>query len=69
MREYRVRFSDAGNGWIMATVPEMPAAITQGRDMEEARLMIRDAIKLLLECYADDEAADTDATWETITIE
>ena len=37
------------DGWIVVTCPEVPGAISQGRDMEEAREMIRDAVGLVLE--------------------
>jgi predicted RNase H-like HicB family nuclease len=32
-----VHFEDAGNGWVLATIPEVPGAISQGRTREEAR--------------------------------
>lgn len=35
----------------MAQVPELPGAVTQGRNMTEAREMIQDAVGLLLESY------------------
>ena len=50
--DYRVVYTPIEDGWIMATVPELPGAITQGRDMAEARTMIREAVELLLESYA-----------------
>ena len=31
------------NGWILATVPDLLGAVSQGRDLEEARSMIREA--------------------------
>lgn len=34
-------------GWWVATCPEIPGAITQGRTLDEARFMLRDAIKEL----------------------
>lgn len=37
------------NGWIVVTCPEVPGAISQGRTMEEARNMIREAVELVLE--------------------
>lgn len=37
------------DGWIVVTCPEVPGAISQGRDMEEAREMIKDAVQLVLE--------------------
>ena len=35
----------------MATVPELPGAVTQGENIEEAREMIKEAIALLVQSY------------------
>ena len=55
----------------MATAPELPGAVTQGRDMEEARANIREAIELLLQSYRENAAKDApgNAMWETISVE
>ena len=37
------------NGWLVGQLAEMPAVITQGRNMEELRFMIRDGLELILE--------------------
>ena len=50
-REYEVIYQEVEDGWIMATVPDLPGAVTQGKDMDEARAMIREAVELLLESY------------------
>jgi predicted RNase H-like HicB family nuclease len=42
-------FEDAGDGWVYVHVPELPEVQTQGRDLDEAREMVRDAIELVLE--------------------
>jgi predicted RNase H-like HicB family nuclease len=55
-REFSVVNPPIEDGWIMATVPELPGAMTQGRDMTEARAMIREAVALLLESYRDNAA-------------
>jgi predicted RNase H-like HicB family nuclease len=68
MREYRVRFQQIEDGWIMATVPELPGAITQGRDMDEAREMIRDAIRELLAYYRERDQAPN-AVYESVMVE
>jgi len=47
-REYTVLYQPIEDGWIMATVPELPGAVTQGRTLEEARAMIKEAVALLL---------------------
>ncbi len=39
-REFSVVYTPIEDGWIMATVPELPGAVTQGRDLEEARTLI-----------------------------
>ena len=51
MREYTVVYQTEENGWIMASAPELPGAVTQGRDMAEARSMIKEAVELLLASY------------------
>jgi predicted RNase H-like HicB family nuclease len=42
-------FEDAGDGWVYVHVPELPEVHTQGKDLDEAREMVRDAIALVLE--------------------
>lgn len=42
------------DGWWTATCAEVPAAITQGRTVEEARENLRDAILLVLETQLDE---------------
>lgn len=43
-----VRFEDAGDGWVMAQVLEVPGAISQGRTREEARENVIDALRTVL---------------------
>lgn len=43
-----IHFEDAGEGWIMATVPEVPGAISQGRTRAEARENVIDALQTIL---------------------
>jgi predicted RNase H-like HicB family nuclease len=43
-----VRFEDAGEGWVLATIPEVPGAISQGRSREEARANVIDALRVVL---------------------
>jgi predicted RNase H-like HicB family nuclease len=42
-------YEDAGEGWVYAHVPELPEVHTQGKDLDEAREMVRDAIELVLD--------------------
>jgi predicted RNase H-like HicB family nuclease len=43
-----VHFEDAGDGWVLATIPEVPGAISQGRTREEARENVIDALRTVL---------------------
>lgn len=45
---FTIRYSDGGEGWIMAQVEEVPGAISQGRTREEARENVVDALRLML---------------------
>jgi predicted RNase H-like HicB family nuclease len=45
---FNVVYEDAGEGWVYAHVPELPEVHTQGEGLDEARLMVRDAIELVL---------------------
>lgn len=42
------------DGWWVVSVPEIPGAVSQGRTREEAREMIQDAIRMLLEVRRED---------------
>ena len=47
--KFNVVFEDAGDGWVYAHVQELPEVHTQGEGLEHARLMVREAIELVLE--------------------
>jgi len=70
-REYTVVYQTIEDGWIMATVPELPGAVTQGKTMQEARTMIKEAVELLLESSRAHAVKDapSNAIWETLTVE
>ncbi|HXT58149.1 MAG TPA: type II toxin-antitoxin system HicB family antitoxin [Pirellulales bacterium] len=70
-REYTVIYQAIEDGWIMAQVPELPGAVTQGRDIDEARAMIKEAVELLLQSYRENAVKDAPggAIWETLTID
>jgi predicted RNase H-like HicB family nuclease len=69
--EYSVVYQTIEDGWIMAHVPELPGAVTQGRDMGEARAMIKEAVELLLQSYRENAAKDAPGTaiWETLSVD
>ena len=53
-----VVYEDAGDGWVMASIPQLPGVITQGATLEEARAMIRSALREYLEFYVQDQHQD-----------
>ena len=70
-RENTVLYRPIEDGWIMATVPELPGAVTQGKNLPEARSMIKEAIELLLLSYRENVVKDApgNAIWETLTVD
>jgi predicted RNase H-like HicB family nuclease len=56
---FTIRYSDGGEGWIMAQVEEVPGAISQGRTRPEARENVIDALRLKPEPEPD-QPADPD---------
>jgi predicted RNase H-like HicB family nuclease len=54
--EFNICYMPIEDGWIMATVPELPGAVTQGRDMAEAQALIHEVIELLLASYRENSA-------------
>jgi predicted RNase H-like HicB family nuclease len=57
--EFTVIYEDAGDGWVMARVAEVPEVITQGETVEEARSMVRSALRDWLEFYVREQAGGT----------
>jgi predicted RNase H-like HicB family nuclease len=41
-------YEDAGDGWVLARIPEVRGAISQGRTRAEARENVIDALRLML---------------------
>jgi predicted RNase H-like HicB family nuclease len=70
-REYTVLYRPIEDGWIMASVPDLPGAVTQGKDLAEARSMIKEAVELLLQSYRENAAKDApgNAIWEKLTVD
>lgn len=56
MSRYTVQYERDDSGWWVAQVKEVPAAITQGRTIVEARRRIREALALALD---DDRKAES----------
>jgi predicted RNase H-like HicB family nuclease len=70
MREYEVLYDTIEDGWIMATVPDLPGAVTQGQTMEEARSNILEVIELLLASYRENaiRQASSHVVREVVTV-
>lgn len=49
-REYEVVYQEIEDGWFMATAPDLPGAVTQGRDLAEVQANILEAIELVTQC-------------------
>lgn len=54
MELFTAIYEHTEDGWWVVSVPEIPGAHSQGRTLEEARQMIKDAVKLLLEVRRED---------------
>lgn len=46
--KFHIIYTPIEDGWIMAQAPELPGAVTQGENMEEARTMIKDSLSFSL---------------------
>ncbi len=55
-------------GWILASIPEVPGAMSQGRTREEARANVIDALRLMLspEPWSSDDRREREALHLTI---
>jgi predicted RNase H-like HicB family nuclease len=42
------------DGWFVATVPSLPGCISQGKTEKQALKNIREAIKIHIDCLAED---------------
>jgi len=47
-------YSQGEDGWIVARIRELPAAMSQGRTREEARANVLDALRELMRSYLDE---------------
>ncbi len=54
MEKLTAIYEHTDDGWWVVSVPEIPGAHSQGRTREEAREMIRAAVRLLLEVRRED---------------
>jgi predicted RNase H-like HicB family nuclease len=54
MREYHAAYYKQEDGWYVVSVLDFPGVHSQGKNLREARLMIKDALKLTIEYYLDE---------------
>jgi predicted RNase H-like HicB family nuclease len=52
--EYTAIIEKGKNGWYVAQCAQIPAAITQGKTIEEAANNLKEAIALVLECEKEE---------------
>ncbi len=45
---------DKESGWLVGQIEEFPAAISQGKTLDELKENLKDALKLLLETQKED---------------
>lgn len=57
-----VVYEDGGDGWIVASVPEVPGALSQGRTRAEARENVIDALRGILELRFGEHALSEPAS-------
>jgi transcriptional regulator with XRE-family HTH domain len=55
---YTAIYEPGENGWVVASCPDVPGAITQGRTIEEARDNLKDAIRLMRDVMREDAEKD-----------
>lgn len=48
----------SNDGWYVGQIEQIPSAISQGKSMEELRLNLIDALKVLLETNREEIAKD-----------
>jgi predicted RNase H-like HicB family nuclease len=52
-------YEDGGDGWIVASIPEVPGAHSQGHNRQEARENVIDALQTML--TTDEQLREPDA--------
>lgn len=64
--ELTIRYDPGEDGWIIASIPQVPGAISQGHTREEARENVIDALRLMLKPEPGDPASDSEPLQLTI---
>ncbi|MCI0378403.1 MAG: type II toxin-antitoxin system HicB family antitoxin [Gemmataceae bacterium] len=50
VKKYRAAYYRQPDGWLVVSVLDFPGVHSQGKNLREARLMIKDALTLMAEC-------------------
>ncbi len=58
-------YQDGDDGWIIASIPEVPGTMSQGHTREEARASVLDALQLRLEAG---KGGETSTDREALTL-
>jgi predicted RNase H-like HicB family nuclease len=66
MEKLTAIYEHTEDGWWVVSVPEIPGAHSQGRTLEEAREMIKDATRLLLEVRREDAEREASAAGKEV---
>jgi predicted RNase H-like HicB family nuclease len=53
MRKYHAAYYREEDGWYVVCLLDFPGVNSQGKNLKEARYMIKDALKLMAECLLD----------------
>jgi predicted RNase H-like HicB family nuclease len=61
-------YEDGEDGWILASIPEVPGAHSQGRDRAEARENVIDALRGILELRFGDHGTTAAADSESLEL-
>ena len=64
-----VVFEDGEDGWVVASIPEVPGALSQGRTRDEARENVIDALHGVLELrFGEHALAELPADSESLEL-
>ena len=61
-------YEDGGDGWIVASIPEVPGAHSQGKTRAEARTNVIDALRGILELRFGERASAAPADSESLEL-
>jgi predicted RNase H-like HicB family nuclease len=54
MLEYHAAYYKQPSGWYVVELLDFPGVFSQGKTLRSARWMIKDALKLVAECYMEE---------------